>query len=46
MINICEAGEIYSINEADKKYYTQLKDKLYDVLDLLEREPVIENQHQ
>lgn len=43
MIGICEIGEDYSSLESDKIYYTELKDKLYDVIDLLYKEPVNDN---
>ena len=42
MIRICETGENYSINDNDKNYYSDLKDKLYCVINLIQKEPVIE----
>ncbi len=43
MTEICSAGEKYSTNEADKNYYADLKENLYDVIDLLHKEPANEN---
>ena len=43
MTGICEAGEKLSINDADKAYYSALRNNLYDAIDLLYLEPVIEN---
>lgn len=43
MIGICEAGEDYSVTEDDKKYYADLRNKLYDVIELLHKEPVDDN---
>lgn len=43
MIGICEAGEDYSVTEDDKKYYADLRNKLYDVIELLHKEPVVDN---
>ena len=40
MIGICEAGEELS---SDKTYYSELKGKLYDAIDLIHREPVVDN---
>ena len=43
MISICEAGVQYAESDTDKNYYKNLKNKLYDVITLLQKEPVIEN---
>jgi len=42
MIRICEEGERLSEISADKDYYSDLREDLYDVIDLLQQPPVIE----
>ncbi len=43
MIGICEVGKNLSENHDEWLYYDNLKDRLYEVLDLLKREPVVDD---
>ena len=43
MIGICNAGEELSKDNQDKDYYADLRENLYDAIDLIQREPVVEN---
>ena len=43
MLGICEAAKNFSENHEEWLYYDNLKDDLYKVIDLLKREPVIDN---
>ena len=43
MVGICDAGEELSISADDKKYFVELREKLYDGIELLQKEPIIEN---
>lgn len=42
MVEICNAGIKLSEKEEDKNYYTDLQDKLYDIIELLQKEPITE----
>ena len=43
LADIAKIGETYSETESDKEYYRSLSDKLNKGIDLLQREPVIED---
>ena len=43
MIGICDAGEDLSVEDKDKDYYADLREKLHDAIDLIQQEPVVEN---
>ncbi len=42
MVDICKTGIKYSNTEKEKEYYTNLQNKLYECISLLQKEPVIE----
>ena len=41
MVGICDAGERLSSETVDKKYYADLREKLYAAIDLLYKEPIV-----
>ena len=42
MVGICDVGENISTSDDDKDYYADLRDKLYEAIDLIQCEPVVE----
>lgn len=40
MIGICDTGEYISESQIDKTYYSNLRNKLYEAIDLIYKEPV------
>ncbi len=43
LVNVAKIGETYSVTESDKQYYRTLADKLKVGIDLLQREPVTDD---
>lgn len=41
MVGICDVGEALSESETDKNYYSDLRNKLFDAIYLLQQEPII-----
>lgn len=42
MIGICDVGEDLSVETKDKDYYADLRENLYDAIDLIQKEPIVE----
>ena len=40
MITICDTGEELSFDTEDKKYYADLRNKLYNAIELIQQEPI------